>query len=418
MDRKGAEPHAQAAQGAPLPLAEARHLRGHRAAVHHPAPLAQAERQPARQPLERARGHGVVQRLERRQHGGGAGGDKGLQPPLRAHEGGVQRRRGVGEVARQLHLRGEGRPAAEAARRLAAPGERAVLAQRELGVGGGRRARPAGAPARAPPRARRRGAAPCPPARRRPWPARSARRRGGRRRVPPPSPRRRGPTPASTSSRRLSPRSRAEVRRSMNRCISRSCRGVAEPVLQRAGLGLPVLRVAQPVGAGGDIGQGADGGQALGEEVDLARGVVHRAEVVGHPVFGQAACARGQLLEDRLGQPHVLVQRGLPEVRRLAHLPQPAQLRSAAGQGGDVGVAGRGGAGWSRPPPPPPASARPAAAAWRASAAGRGARRTPAGRLRHSAASSGWKRWAATASTRSSSISGASPVTPKLPSLV
>ena len=62
--------------------------------------------------------------------------------------------------------------------------------------------------------------------------------------------------------RRSSPRIRALVRRSMNRCISRSCR-VSESRSSSARVRpCQWAGVAQPVGAVGDVGQGAHAGEA------------------------------------------------------------------------------------------------------------------------------------------------------------
>ena len=116
--------------------------------------------------------------------------------------------------------------------------------------------------------------------------------------------------------------------------------GVREPVFQGSGDPLPVGRVGQPLGAVGDVGQGAHIGQPHGERVDLAVGAVDLLQLAGHPGVRHAPVALGQVLEQGLGEPHVVFHRGLAEVRRLAGVPQAKQGRAVAAARGQVLIGG------------------------------------------------------------------------------
>ena len=191
---------------------------------------------------------------------------------------------------------------------------------------------------------------------------------------------------------------------------------VGEPVLERAGLALPVRGIGEPVAAVGDIGERAHAGEPRRQRVDVALEPVERGELALHPVVGQAAVALGQVLEHAADQPRVLLLRGLAEVRRLADVPQPDEVGAVAAA--------------ARRRVSSPASWRSVVSSWLSSASlrpgfGGGAaseRIRPASdekssrALRHSAAVNGAKAWPSTAATTSASISGASPVTPNVPS--
>ena len=62
--------------------------------------------------------------------------------------------------------------------------------------------------------------------------------------------------------------------------------GVRQPVLDGAGAVAPMAGVVQPVVAEGDIGPGADVGDALHQGLDVAVGAVDASHMRGHPVGG------------------------------------------------------------------------------------------------------------------------------------
>ena len=101
---------------------------------------------------------------------------------------------------------------------------------------------------------------------------------------------------------------------------------VGEPVLEASRPALPCLRIGEPVGAIGDIGERAHAREPRRQRVDVAVGAVEARELALHPVFGQAPVALRQMLEQRPDQARVLVLRRLTEIRRLADLPQPYQV--------------------------------------------------------------------------------------------
>ena len=101
---------------------------------------------------------------------------------------------------------------------------------------------------------------------------------------------------------------------------------VGEPVLEGPRPALPGWRIGEPVGAIGDIGQGAHPGEPRRQRVDVAVGPVESGELALHPVFGKPPIALGEVLEHRPDQARVLVLRGFTEIRRLADFPKPHQV--------------------------------------------------------------------------------------------
>ncbi len=81
----------------------------------------------------------------------------------------------------------------------------------------------------------------------------------------------------------------------------RTMQRVRELVLHRAGAFLPVGRVSQPAHAMGDIGPGADMGDAGHQRVDIALGMVQARHLGRHPIGGQALGA-GREMAENLGQ--------------------------------------------------------------------------------------------------------------------
>ncbi len=115
--------------------------------------------------------------------------------------------------------------------------------------------------------------------------------------------------------------------------------GVGQSVLQRAGLALPVRRVAHPVAAIGHIGQGPHPGQARRQGVDIAVQPVQALELALDPVVGQAPVALRQMLEDGPNEARMILPRGLAEIGGLAHLPQLDQVGPVAAAADDDLVA-------------------------------------------------------------------------------
>ena len=113
--------------------------------------------------------------------------------------------------------------------------------------------------------------------------------------------------------------------------------GVGEPVLDRLGPGLPVLRVRHPVAAIGDIGPGADMRDAAGQLVDVALDAIQAIDLFGDPVVRQVS--PGQMLEQLGQQLGMGVGHQLAEIRHLADLPEQHHPVAAVGQGDDLGVA-------------------------------------------------------------------------------
>ena len=105
---------------------------------------------------------------------------------------------------------------------------------------------------------------------------------------------------------------------------------VGKPVLEGPRPALPGLRIGEPVGAIGDIGQRAHPGEPRRQRVDVAVGPVESGELALHPVFGQPPVALGEMLEHRPDQARVLVLRGFAEIRRLADFPKPHQVGPVA----------------------------------------------------------------------------------------
>ncbi len=105
---------------------------------------------------------------------------------------------------------------------------------------------------------------------------------------------------------------------------------IGEPILKIPRPALPGLRIGQPVGAIGDIGQGPHPREPRREGVDVAVGPVQARELSLHPVFGHSPVALGEVLEHRPDEAGVLVLRGLAKVRNLADVPQPHEIGSVA----------------------------------------------------------------------------------------
>ena len=90
------------------------------------------------------------------------------------------------------------------------------------------------------------------------------------------------------------------------------------------------MRIGQPVGAIGDIGQRAHPGEARRQRVNVAVGPVEARELALHPVFRQAPVALRQMLEHRADEARVFVLGGFTKIRRLADFPKPHQIRPVA----------------------------------------------------------------------------------------
>ena len=108
--------------------------------------------------------------------------------------------------------------------------------------------------------------------------------------------------------------------------------GVRELVLDLARAAAPCLGVLEPVAAVGGVGPGADGGEALLENVDLAFGAVEGFDVGVHPLVLDAGGGLAEFLDEGLHELDVRVGTVLAEVRQGAEIPQAA----------DMGVGARG----------------------------------------------------------------------------
>ena len=116
--------------------------------------------------------------------------------------------------------------------------------------------------------------------------------------------------------------------------------GVGQLVLDGARALLPMPGVVQPIAAVGDVGPGADVGDARGERVDVAVAAVDPIDLARHPVLGQALLAGGQEAVDAAQQAGVLIGQDLLEVGDLADLPEQAHGAGIAGQLRDLRIAG------------------------------------------------------------------------------
>jgi hypothetical protein len=105
--------------------------------------------------------------------------------------------------------------------------------------------------------------------------------------------------------------------------------GVRHRVLGGAGLVLEAGGVAQPIGAGGDVGPDADGGEARHQRVEVALDVAECGDLPGHPLVRQRAVL-GQVAEDAAAERGVAVVGQLAEVRHLAGFPEQADAGAAA----------------------------------------------------------------------------------------
>ena len=97
---------------------------------------------------------------------------------------------------------------------------------------------------------------------------------------------------------------------------------VRQPVLDRPGALLPLGGVLQPVAAVGNVGPGADRGDAPGERVDVAVGAVDMADLLCDPVRIEPAAGTRQRKKDLAQKPRVMIAENLPEVRDLTDFPQ------------------------------------------------------------------------------------------------
>ena len=69
---------------------------------------------------------------------------------------------------------------------------------------------------------------------------------------------------------------------------------VGQPILERPRAALPGLRIGEPVGAIGDIGERAHPGEARRQRVDVAVDPVETGELALHPILRQPPVALGQ----------------------------------------------------------------------------------------------------------------------------
>ncbi len=141
---------------------------------------------------------------------------------------------------------------------------------------------------------------------------------------------------------------------------------VRQTILYRARALLPMGRVAQPLRAVGGEGPGADVGDAVGEGIDVAVGVVGVGDLAGEPVVGNDAVA-GQEAEQGGDQLGVVGRRDLAVVGDLADVPERGDALATVGERRRPPRRGRRDRGRRRPPTAAPWSGPPASAPGRGS---------------------------------------------------
>src|SRR5690606_19878561 len=97
---------------------------------------------------------------------------------------------------------------------------------------------------------------------------------------------------------------------------------VAEPILERPGVLLPVFGVDDPGPVIADVRPRADERDPGHQYVNVAVGRVDSGDPLGHPARIQAPARAGQLLVDLAEQVDVTVEQQLAKVGDLADLPQ------------------------------------------------------------------------------------------------
>ena len=114
---------------------------------------------------------------------------------------------------------------------------------------------------------------------------------------------------------------------------------VRELVLDASGPLLPVAGVVEPVSVMGDVGPGADVGDALYQRLDVAVGAVEAGDLAGDPVGGQASRIVGEVAIDLTQQARVTLAHHLAEIGDLAHRPQQPHGLGPLRAFDDIGLA-------------------------------------------------------------------------------
>ena len=89
----------------------------------------------------------------------------------------------------------------------------------------------------------------------------------------------------------------------------------------------------------GDVGPGADIGDALHQLIDVALGAVDARNLLRHPIGRQHAGPGRQIAVDLREKPRVGIGQRLAEIRDLADLPQQPQAVARTGETGQLRIA-------------------------------------------------------------------------------
>ena len=115
---------------------------------------------------------------------------------------------------------------------------------------------------------------------------------------------------------------------------------VGEPVLDLAGLGLPVIGVLEPFAPVRDKGPGADMGDAVRQRVDVALGVVRLLDLAREPILGDRALVAHDELVERAHQLGVGGWSDFPVIGNLADFPKLLDRGRCDGKLGDARIVG------------------------------------------------------------------------------
>ena len=125
----------------------------------------------------------------------------------------------------------------------------------------------------------------------------------------------------------------------------RAMQRVGELVLDGARQLLPMGGIGQPARAMGNVGPGADMGDAGHQGIDVALGMIQARDLRCHPVGRQAPRMRGQIAENLGQQLGVGIAHHLAEIGHLADLPEQAHGGRPTHAAHDLRVAFQGGQG-------------------------------------------------------------------------
>ncbi len=120
--------------------------------------------------------------------------------------------------------------------------------------------------------------------------------------------------------------------------------GIGKTIFNQLRATLPMRRIGHPVATIGDIGPGADMGDALHELLDVPIDAIQSRQLSFDPIGWQSArqvLANGEIAIKLPQQAHMRIGHQLAEIRYLADIPEQSDAFASLRQMGDLGITGQ-----------------------------------------------------------------------------